>query len=146
MGTSTDGQLCFGIKLEEEVLPWGDESLEDIWLDAFDLPESPYNEFGEYKPEYSADDPRADEYYSQRSAILRDNPLPIKEVDYCSADCPIMILAVPSSCLTCYCGYPLQIDPTKLVVTDEEVKALLDFCQRFGLSGEPTWWLSSYWG
>ena len=147
MGTSTDGQLCFGIMLEEEVLPWGDVSLEDMWLDTLGFSaESPYDEFDEYKPGYSADDPRIDEYYEQKSAMLRDNPPPIEEVNYCSGDCPMMILAVPSSCLTCHRGYPLQIDPAKLVVTDEEVKALLDFCQRFGLSGEPTWWLSSYWG
>ena len=147
MSVSTDGQLCFGIMLEEEVLPWDAESLEDVWLDALGFSaESPYDEFGAYKPGYSGDDPRVEEYYAQKSAMLRDNPLPITEVNYCSADCPMMILAVPSSCLTCYRGHPFQIDPAKLIVTNEEVKALLDFCQRFGLSGEPTWWLSSYWG
>lgn len=145
MGTSTDGQLCYGVAFEEEhEFPWDGMELEGWWREVNACPvESPYDEHGEYKPGITD----TDDYFDQRHKWDAANPLPIELVNCCSADCPIWILAVPASIQSCSRGYPHTFNPADLTITEEEVQKLLDFCERFGIEiTELKWLLSSYWG
>jgi hypothetical protein len=145
VGTSTDGQLCYGILVGED-LPWTEQDLELIewWREVNDCPVvSPYTEAGEYKPGIT----NGDAYFELRHKWDDENPVPVEEVNFCSGDCPAYILAVPSTVKTAYRGSPLEIDPVLIFPKDGE-QALIDFCNRIDIVGRPRpkWYLSSYWG
>jgi len=159
MGQSTNGQLCYGIVFDEGFeFPWtnfdGDGGeLEDWWIEVahgYKPPFECFDEDGDYLPGFKTHDPRVDEYFSHRRAFKNAHPLPVVEVNYCSGDYPMYILAVPQSCRSNYRGDPKSIDPAQLVVTADQVNLLLDFCKTHGIEltaeQSPQWWLSSYWG
>lgn len=73
--------------------------------------------------------------------------LPFELVNYCHAEVPMYILALSNTVITAQRGHPVEIDPAKLVVTQQDHDDLVRFCVDHGLNiGEgPKWWLSSYW-
>lgn len=155
MGQSTNGEISFGIAFEEESgLPWDSEEYDDIpedwWLkvNGYTPDFYPYTPEGEFKPDVSDNDPRIGAYYAHKDAWLAEHPIPMVLVNSCSAECPAWILAVPGSVSTCYRGHPIAFDPAMLVVSDEDVAKLKDFCDQYGIEyeDEPSWHLSSYWG
>ena len=146
MSVSTDGQLCFGIKFEEEFeFPWNGMELNEWWREVNDCPvESPYDEYGGLKQE--ATDANVDAYFDQLLFWDTANPFPVELVNYQASSSPAWILAVPSSCRSCSRGYPMELKLYDLPVTLEEERNLLDFCKRFNIETElPSWYLSSYW-
>jgi hypothetical protein len=147
MSVSTDGQLCFGIKFEEEFeFPWDGMELEEWWREVNDCPvENPYDERGEYKQ--GATDGDGELYFDQIHEWDVKNPVPIELVNYCSMGSPMWIVAVPSSCRSCSRGYPMEVYPHSLTITLQEERNLLHFCMRFGIEvpSIPSWYLSSYW-
>lgn len=155
MSVSTDGQINYGIPFEEGFeFPWDDESgetgIEDWWMEAngYKPPFQPFTSEGDYAPGFSKDDPRIDEYFKHRREWLEKNPVPVEDVNYCSGDCPMILLAVPGLGLSCSRGYPEAFDPQSLVATEEQRAMLLEFCKRWGIETdeEPKWYLTSYWG
>lgn len=134
MVTSTDGQLCFGILVDE--LPWdNDDSINDWWREVNNCPIN------------FRDDGDSDDYYSRLFKWDDENPIPVIVVNYQSGDYPAWILAVPASFRSCSRGHPLRVDPDDLWVTAGEVQKLFDFCERFDIEiTETAWYLSSYWG
>lgn len=154
MGTSTDGQICYGIMFEEGIeFPWSDKYEDDIeswWLyevckykPAFEI----YDSDGEYLDGKRPSEERVLLYYQQKREFEAAHPMPVKVVNYCSYEYPMYILAVPSTCLTNSRGYPAEFDPSKLVVSPEEAQALWDFCENNGIAmDEPGWYLSSFYG
>lgn len=155
MGQSTDGQICYGIIFEEGYeFPWIKEdeefgSIEDWWLEQQSFkPKHPiYNESGEWIHIRKPTEEEYDVYFTEVRAFQAEHPLPIAEVNYCSGDYPMYILAVPSTLKEASRGNPKEFDPKDLTVTDCEKQALIDFCTKYNLEGsEPKWWLSSYWG
>ena len=117
MGVSTDGQISFGILLDEGVeTPWDDEKY------AFDIEKWWVDKFPQEK-------------------------LPVTLVNCCSSDYPIWIVSVPSSVMRCRRGYPVDFDHERLLVTTKDVSQLQDFCEIYlNTDKKPKWYLSSYWG
>jgi hypothetical protein len=152
MGMSTDGQLCFGIKFEEDYeFPWNSEAydndMDDWWikLKGFNC-FSPYDTHGEYLLGFNRDSPETNHYFTERRKFLEANPVPVRLVNYCSSEGRMFILATKS--FTAYRGYPKEITMDMLKDTEADTKLLLDFCKEATLDTEetPKWWLSSYWG
>lgn len=163
MGTSTDGEISFGIMFEEGFeFPWDEEmddgenahdfggDIEEWWrlMNGFSLADCPYDQEGEYKPGFSAKDPRIAAYFTRQSEWDKEHPLPIQLVNYQSAEVPAYIIAVPQSVITARRGYPEELKIDHLKTNEAAKTVLIDFCRRFNIEfdGEPKWWLSSYWG
>lgn len=153
MSVSTDGQICFGVLLEEGAeLPWNDESydgdIENWWLaiNGFKSSVEIYDEKGEYIGGKRPDDATITKYFDEKHDFLKKHPV-LELVNYCSGDYPMYILAVPRTVLSASRGYPHEFNPSLLYVTDNERNSLVAFCKEHGLEvGEPRWYLSSYWG
>lgn len=156
MGQSTDGQLCFGVVFDEETeFPWdaepfdGDE--DEWWLVETGWKydgEQPFTEDGDYAPSFSRDDPRVGAYFKDRREWKDAHPLPVELINYCSGDYPMWMIAVPATVKKARRGDPVAIDVTGLDPHPEGERALTEFCEKYGLKyeGQPSWWLSSYWG
>lgn len=164
MGVSTDGQLCFGVKFEEGFkFPWDAKpfagDIEAWWMalrgykPIFEM----YDERGEYKDGKEPSKAQQAAYYDHKAKFKDVNPLPVVLVNYCSYDCPMYIIAITSSSKQNSRGFPEIIDPTKLIVTDEEIRGLKDFIvthvdlaaakeDNEEFDPEPKWYLSSLWG
>jgi len=161
MGTTTNGVICYGIQFDEDTeFPWDDKEYEgenydgDIdrwWLyDVLGFKHS-FEIYGDDGNYIDGKEPSTEDYlaYAAESRTVTDaNPLPVELVNYCSANVPMYILAVPSTIKRALRGYPTWFDPVDLTVTDDEKAQLLAFCNTHGIVtlAEPQWWLSSYWG
>lgn len=155
MGTTTNGEIWYGVLFEEGLeFPWdivdedsSDEGdIEEWWrsVNGYVPLHTPFTEAGEYADGWHKDDPRFREYYDHRHKWLADNPLPVEMVNVCSGDYPMYGLAVVGSVRTANRGFPETFDPAELKA---DATVLLDFCKRFSIEhGEPSWYLSSYWG
>lgn len=154
MTVHTDGQICYGVKFEEDYeFPWAaqDGDIEDWWrvINGYKPPFELFNADGNYIDGIEPSKARLREYFDARSLWdAEHDKLPVAEVNYCSGEYPMYILAVPSTCNSARRGYPEKFDPATLVVSEEAQAALLAFCEKYGLTYEagPAWWLSSYWG
>jgi len=154
MGTSTDGQLSFGIVFEEGFeFPWNDEDfdgeIDDWWrsVNGYTNPHpDPFTEGGAYKPEFNRDSTEVRTYFNHQFDWDKQNPFPIEVVNYCHIDYPMYLLAVKH--IECSRRYPREIDPAFLEVGAEDRMRLTRFLLDYGIetNNEPKWWLTSYWG
>lgn len=154
MTTSTDGIICYGIMFEEEYLfPWDTDEeaegdIEDWWRKqvGWKVTKEVYDSAGERLPGVTEGEIRA--YFEQQRTFDALHPVPIVTVNYCSGDCEMIILAVPSTVRRCFRGEALAFSPSDLIVSDEQRAALIDFCAKHGIeaAGNPSWYLASYWG
>lgn len=152
MGTSTNGQICYGVAFEEGFeFPWGDGEIEDWWAytvhgfkHSFELFDGDGNYLNGSKP--SKDD--VSRYFEERRAFDAAHQLPVELVNYCSGDYPMYALAIPSTVRKASRGNPTVIDPTTLAVSATEHEALLKFMADHAIeaSDSPAWLLTSYWG
>lgn len=155
MGQSTNGQICYGISFEDGFqFPWNevDKSIEAWWREdimkfkpSFEIyADTETGYINNIKPEQSL----INKYYKEKNDFKELHPCPIEEVNTCSGDYPMYILALTGTCQTANRGCPETFDPTKLVITDEQKNSLIEFCKTHGIEfeGEPAWYLSSYWG
>ena len=156
MGISSDGQICYGVLLDEEQdYPWNDEKYDNDfecwWLEGVCGYEPPFMLFNAAGMWISAEDEHNDEkvsrYFAHRRAFEKAHPCPVDLENYCSYDYPMYILAVGYG-LCAKRGYPTRFDPADLQMLEETHYALLAFCAEHSLkySGEPCWWLSSLYG
>lgn len=156
MSAATDGQICYGILLEEGVeLPWNvekhDHDLEDWWrkVNSYVASFQPWTDEGEYAEGWSRGDPRFKEYYAHQEAWNDAHPVPVTVVNCCSNEYPIWIIADPKSVVVCSRGYPRKLISDQLgesnLIADQE---LVEFCESHGIpfKSKPCWYLSSYWG
>jgi hypothetical protein len=131
MGTSTDGQICYGIITDEDnEFPWdGDEfeGDEEEWW-AWETGWEPTDEC-QYSFQWN-----------------EKHPMPFKLVNYCSGDFPMWIVAVPETVINANRGYPKSFDPARLTVSTEGLEAFKEFLAKYSIEGDAKWWLSSYWG
>lgn len=159
MGVSTDGQLCYGIPFPEGfTFPWEAYSEEEWWrkVNNYTPPFQIYNEEGQYLNGIVPTEKQFDIYFDHMQEGDKANPFPIDIANYCSGDSPMYILAVKDTVKSNSRGYPTEIDPATLKVTDEQRKVLLDFIEKYITANlddcaelpelEPKWYLSSYWG
>ena len=155
MGQSTNGQICYGILLEEEIeLPWDKEEFdgnEEAWWRTVNDYKPLHVCFvsDNYAPGFGSTDPRVYEQWDHEQAWLKANPLPFEMVNVCSGSNPIWIIASPGTFTSACRGKPLAI--TSEWLECEKMLAgpeLEDFCEKHGIEheDEPKWYLSSYWG
>ena len=151
MGTSTNGQLCYGIVFEEGFeFPWGDD-IEDWWtytIHGFKHSFELFDSAGNY---LNGREPSRDEcsrYWQERRDFEALHPLPVEVVNYCSGECPMYLLAVPGTVRVACRGYPEVIHPSALVVSNEGRDGLIGFLNDHGIDipSDPGWLLTSYWG
>lgn len=153
MGVSTDGQICYGIQLEEDAeLPWDethDGDIDEWWLEASGWVDiyKPWTAEGNYAPGWTEADPRFAAYYADRKAWVEAHPLPVEMVNCCSGDYPMWIAAVPGTSYSASRGYPEKFFPHELMIPGDALDALREFLERYDIEtdGEPAWYLSSYW-
>lgn len=151
MGVSTDGQICYGVLFEEGTeFPWNesDMSLEDWWRDQNDwAPSKPvYDEQGNRLPGITEADVRA--YYQEQREWDEAHPCPVEEVNVCSGDYPIYILAVPSTVKRASRGTPEVIDKdTDFALSPADDLKLTEFLETHEIEhdGPAQWYLSSLW-
>jgi len=157
MTISTNGQICFGVILDEDnELPWDAEDFDgdiDYWWTfavlglkrSFEM----FTPDGDWIGGKEWPKDKSDQYYQERRDFEENNPkLPVELINYCSDEYPMYILAISETCYGARRGYPEKIIPVDLSVTNEQIAQLFDFCKTYGVKfeGEPAWYLSSYWG
>jgi len=164
MGVSTAGQINFGIPFEEGYeFPWDceehDGDIDDWWLYkicGYKNPIELYNEKGEYFNGQKPTKEESDLYYDTKREFLKNHPLPVELVNYCSDKCPMYMIAIPKIGMNSSRGYPEEIDLQKLTVTKEDKSKLIEFCEKYCKPAEdsycefskmePKWYLSGYCG
>lgn len=152
MGTTTNGQICFGILFEEGYeFPWDEDGLDidDWWREVKEWRPSKavYTEGGNRLP--GVTDADIDAYYRERREWDKANPCPVALVNYCSGDCPMYILAIPSTMKSARRGYPEVISrDLDFEFKPGDRQAFLGFMQAYEIDcpSVPAWYLSSYWG
>jgi len=157
MGTSTDGQICYGVLIEEgTLLPWDndeyDGDIEDWWIygvlgfkHSFEI----YDKDGNFIDGVQPSQEKLDAYYSERRKFEEQNEkLPVELVNCCSGDYPMWIIALPRTIINAKRGYPESFNPAQLKISNKEKELLFAFCKKFKIemTDVPRWWLSSYWG
>lgn len=126
MGTSTDAILVFGIELEEEHEPWGEEQDEDDWL------------------EKDGRDILGLQGEKQYEIV---NLHPVEIVQHCSYEYPMYVLAIRGTEKRAWRGEPLHITLEELKIPTGNVALLKAFCERHNIEWEePKWLLCSMWG
>ena len=155
MGVSTDGQICCGVLLEEEIeLPWDADQWDgdiDAWwrdINGFKHSREVFDADGHYLPGFSRQSDLDWYYGEERDWDELHGRVPVELVNACSAEYPIWIVALPGSCHVARRGDPEKFDPTELCVEATVTAVLTDFLDRFGIEydGAAAWYLSSYWG
>lgn len=154
MGVSTNGQICFGILLEEGVtLPWADDDgeryIDDWWRDqcGYVPTKQLYDEDGKHLPGVTKQD--VDDFYKHRREFDAAHPCPVVMVNVCSGDCPVYIIAIPDTVKSARRGYPEKIDrDADFALNPKLVQLLEEFVDKHEIEYEdgPHWYLSSYWG
>lgn len=147
MSISSDGILCFGVLIPDDVeLPWNTEEYD------YDFGEWWQRENGfEHKVNLYAfsDKPEASEwaaYIQEKRDFDSAHPEPVEVVWHCSYDYPSFIIAVPGTKQVASRGYPEVTQVRR--IPQAQVAALLDFCAKYGIyyEGKPEWWLASMYG
>jgi len=164
MGTSTNGQLCYGIPFGADYeFPWDIEGFEygfeDWWFRKICGYKEPFELYAETKTGYIDDiipsREKIDEYHKHRRDFEKDNPAPVKVVNYCSVECPMYIIAIPDTFKNNLRGYPEEIEMSDLYVSNHHHIIITAFCEKYLRSDnewcefpdmEPRWYLTSYWG
>jgi hypothetical protein len=162
MGSSVSGDICFGVMFDEGYsFSWSKRYGDDIekwWMtiSSFKEPFKLYNDEGGFLNGVKPPDDLIDEYYKEVFAFKKDHPIPIVLVDYCCDEYSKYIVALPSSCRASSIGCPSVFNPSDLIVTDDEIKILTDFCEKYcqpdseyleysdSPNFKPEWYLSVY--
>lgn len=137
MGVSTNAYLAFGFDLGEEP--------PESWDGSFD--ESTYiaEKYNLVYPENKdSDSDEVQAYYNKLFKLEKEFPIDV--VSHCSDTYPMYFLAVKRTVQCARRGYPEQLKPENLSVTEEEIQILKDFCEEQGIEWqEPGWHLFSSW-
>jgi hypothetical protein len=164
MSTSTDAILfygyCFGDDFDNP--PWKVKRNEDGDLeDGYDDEESIYasavgvNPPKEEYPVKNDDSDVANEIRLNYSAYWADKSRVNKEscceiIRHCSGDYPMYGVAVSSTVIKAWRGYPKDLKNCDHLIVDVIVNNLLkNYCEKMGIDVtglEPSWWMVSYWG
>ena len=155
MGQSTNAEINYGVivTVDDDELPWRSDGgeFEDWWRSVNGFKHSvpsPFDAAGNYLHGVDRKSTQVRQYFAESSAWDAANPPPVELVNYCSAECPMIMLAVRGAGLLAHRGDPTEFNPSALVVKPEAVEALLKFCSDHGIEydGQPGWYLTSYWG
>lgn len=135
MGVSTDGILVFGIDFDEEFPLYegreDDLDLDEIILRSANIDRAYYDDYDSYAKNADAELDRAG----------------VELIYHCLESDPMYILAVRGAVIHARRGYPEEIKPEDLIVTEKQMQKLKDFCDKYKLEcSEPKWFLCSMWG
>lgn len=158
MSISTDGQICYGILLEEDItFPWQDESYGGLIEDwycygvlGFKHPFELLDSHGDYIDGIKPSEERLTQYFQEKRDFLKKHPpLPVAMVNVCSWNNPVWIIAISESVIEANRGDPTVFRPMDLA-ENAPLKwnlTLTDFCKthKIPFEGYPQWYLSSYW-
>lgn len=148
MHFSSQANICFGYKLNQmSGFPWsenGDDSLDpsDWWL-ANVAHWKPTVDI--YAKGFKATREQSIRYYDERKAALQNS---ISIVNIEMPEERSFILGIEKTFVGASNGSPQEFDPALLVVTPEEVKALVDLVAKYRIrvaDKAPKWYLSTYW-
>ena len=156
MGQSTDGQICYGVYVGDE-LPWSDgedfeyDGDEDEWWrkrSGYEPPFEMFTEDGEWIGGEEWPREKVDAYFDHRREWDKAHPKPFELVNACSGDCPEWIVAMPGTFKSVSRGYPEKISEGTISLVHKEaaLERYKAFLAEIGIEGEPSWYLSSYWG
>jgi hypothetical protein len=140
MGVSTDGILCFGIDLGEDIEDYAE--LARIF-EEFDGDAEDYFASLAGVPEYGAPD-----FPGYKERDRRIAALPISLVRHCSGEYPMHILTIPGTEITARRGDPVCVYTAQLQVEPERVTAFLAWCAEHDIDVPeqgPQWILCSMW-
>jgi hypothetical protein len=169
MGVSTDGIICYGYMFPEGwEFPWHEYDSEDEWWEDVNgyielkIDPEPYTEVGCYQPWFKnipelEKDRILEPRFKHHRKWSEEHPWPVYSVNYCSGECPMYILAVPSSVTIAKRGYPEQFEPSDLDIMKhaDELVEFQQFIEKYCILKtedeyfDPPklgWWLCSYWG
>ena len=147
MGISVYAKLSYGICIDYTELPWGNDDIEDWWLDVnnFINPiECPFTEDGNYKEGFYSEHQSVNKYFENIRNFHKENPIPIKIVYDGNYDSEVHILTTKTMC-SCR-GESQDVDPDFFNDFQECHDKLVDFLEKYGIITEekPRWILSSY--
>lgn len=158
MTTATNGQICFGIRTDEDYeFPWDaekwDGDIEEWWrveVHGYKPPFELFDEEGMWINGVEQPDGVVREYFKHRRIFDEEHPaIPVELVNDCSNEYHEYIVAVPSTFMVARRGYPKEFNPLDLVVDERQLAAFTEFCVTYlpdlAIS-EARWYLSSYWG
>ena len=157
MGISLDGQICFGIALDEDVkLPWDNDLFENdpkAWWDhvlGYTPPFELFTPEGEWIDGVEAPEETVSEYFAARRKFREENPpLPIVIVKHCSYEYPMYIIAAKGTYISASRGWPKAIDWAELQ-SHANGCVVTDFCVEHDIElpedSKPKWWLCSLYG
>ena len=153
MGINVNGQIAFGVTFEDGFeFPWDHEEYDGIeawWMEVngYEPIYQPFTPDGQYADGWDRDDPRLEEHYQSRRSWLEDNPIPVVDINTCSGDYPVYMLAIPDTLTGCSWDSPTKLSKTRMAdPVPEKVKAMIDFLANHEIDcdNEPAWWLTSY--
>ena len=135
MSQSTNGQICYGIIFEGGFpFPWEHYSEQEWWREVNGFKQATIydkNDPSGFKGGRRPAESVIDAYYDEMHAWDKANPMPVTLVNYCSDSCPMYIIAIVESFKNCTRGYPQEINPSDLKVTDEQRQKVIDFCETY---------------
>jgi len=146
MGISSNGVMAFGIDLGEgDDLPWREFDDIDEWWNSVSGFNPSVNPYADDSSESSMDD--INTYHDEKKLFEEENPLPIELVWHCSYEYPMFILAVNDTEMSASRGYPVEFNPSDMVITEAQIQVLKDFCEKYEIEySEPKWYLCSILG
>ena len=166
MGSTTYGQICFGVLFPEDYeFPWdsfeGAGGIDEWWRShvcGYSPPFQVFDREGNYIDGEEPPQEVIDEYYQHRRDFDEEHPLPFQVVNCSWVDDPRWVIAVPESCLSAEWGSPTEFKPENLAypALESSARKLTEFCKehcqpwREWNNGAPNftpkWYLSGYRG
>jgi hypothetical protein len=151
MGISSDGQICYGVLLEEESedFPWGNREFEKwYYCDILKFKHSfeAYDKEGNQLVEMT--DKKISAYWKEYYDFQKKNTLPLTLTYYCSYDYPLFILAIQETVIRCARGDAIEL-ALPFDAKPEWDKLLTNFILDYSIptiDGKCSWWLTSLYG
>jgi hypothetical protein len=153
MGSDPSATLCFGYAFpgEDVEFPWSRyDDIEDWWMEVneFENPAGdPYDAYGNRLPGVREED--EDLYWNTRREWRRANPVPVEVVTCYSYDYPGGYVLTTKAVTACSPdGGPDKLNESIFSNAHEASLVLEEFCKKYNIetSGEPAWYLTSFYG
>jgi len=151
MGSSANANICYGIKIRRDSLPWKDRYIKDWWIwdickyvPTFKIYDDTGNYINGIKPEKS----KIDLYYKIKKEFEKLHPIPVEIVCYGSLmydDGTEYIIAVKDT--RNYADWSNVTEIPSLIANENNVQLFKEFCKTYlNIDAEPKWLLSACYG
>lgn len=158
MGVSTDAILFYGFTFtdgepSEDDYPWAEDYYESGWEEYYTervtgikRPDIDWDSYDTSHPDKWPDRERYDDWQAIVKKAVDECPCDIDA--HCSDDYPMLYVAIKSSVVRAWRGYPKEIEADMGVGLRDVAwnKEIHKFCEIMGIEYEiPKWWLVSDW-